>query len=274
MTAGYNGRRLSPPLTRIDGSIPRTQGISLSLLGFAIVIAIWVIATTTHVVSPLYLPAIPDVISALITQAQTGDLWSDIGISVSRILVAFAIAAVMAIPTGLVAARVRLADALVTPLVEFSRYLPVAAFLPLTIIWAGTGEAQKYVVIWIGTFFALVLMIIDDIRRVPPEFIDFGRTLGMSESRILWKIVLRGAMPNIVDSLRIAFGWCWTWLILAELVAATSGIGYRITLGQRYLETNLIFAYILVLGVLGLLSDQLFRVLHRIAFRYLRKGGL
>ena len=113
--------------------------------------------------------------------------------------------------------------------------MPVVAFVPLTILWAGTGDTQKFLIIFIGTFFQQVLLVMDNVKSVPRDFIDLGRTLEMPEWRILQRIVLPSAMPAIWDSLRISLGWAWTWLVVAELVAATSGLGYRITTAQRYL---------------------------------------
>jgi NitT/TauT family transport system permease protein len=162
----------------------------------------------------------------------------------------------------------RLWEAAIEPLVDFIRYIPVVALVPLTILWSGVGNTQKFVIIWIGTFFQQVLLIMDNTKRVPLDFVDIGRTLGLKDRKILTRIIVRSAAPGIWDSLRVTLGWAYTWLVLAELVAATSGLGYRITTAQRYLETNLIFAYILVLGVLGLIMDQLMRAIGRLMFRY------
>ena len=134
--------------------------------------------------------------------------------------------------------------------------MPVVAFVPLTILWTGTGDAQKFLIIFIGTFFQQVLLIMDNVKSVPRHFIDLGRTLEMPEWRILQRIVLPSAMPAIWDSMRISLGWAWTWLVVAELVAATSGLGYRITTAQRFFQTDLIFGYLLILGILGLATDQ------------------
>ena len=96
----------------------------------------------------------------------------------------------------------------------------------------------------------------DNVKSVPRDFINLGRTLQMPEWRILQRIVLPSALPAIWDSMRISLGWAWTWLVVAELVAATSGLGYRITTAQRYFQTDLIFGYLLILGILGLATDQ------------------
>jgi NitT/TauT family transport system permease protein len=104
---------------------------------------------------------------------------------------------------------------------------------------------------------------------VPRDFINLGRTLEMPDRRILGGIVIPSAMPAIWDSMRISLGWAWTWLVVAELVAATSGLGYRITTAQRFFQTDLIFGYLLILGVLGLATDQAMKFAGRRLFRYL-----
>ena len=150
---------------------------------------------------------------------------------------------------------------------DFIRYMPVVAFVPLSILWAGTGDTQKFLIIFIGTFFQQLLMIMDNVKRVGIDFIGLGRTLGLSDRKILTRIVVPSALPGIWDTLRISLGWAWTWLVLAELVAATSGLGYRITVSQRYFQTNTIIGYILLLGVLGLITDQVMKALEKVLFR-------
>jgi NitT/TauT family transport system permease protein len=160
-------------------------------------------------------------------------------------------------------------EAIVEPVVDFIRYMPVVAFVPLTILWTGIEDTQKFLIIFIGTFFQQVLLIMDNVKGVSWDFINLGRTLQMPERRILTRIVLPSAMPGIWDSLRISLGWAWTWLVVAELVAATSGMGYRITTAQRFFQTDLIIGYILLLGCFGLATDQGMKALGRRMFRYM-----
>jgi NitT/TauT family transport system permease protein len=183
-------------------------------------------------------------------------------------MLAFLVASAMAIPVGVLIGSFRAWEAAIEPLVDFVRYMPVVAFVPLTILWVGTDESQKYLVIWIGTFFQQVLLIMDNVKRVPIDFVDLGRTLGLRERAILTRIVVPSSAPGIWDSMRISLGWAWTWLVLAELVAATSGLGYRIVTAQRFFQTETIIGYILVLGVLGLVADQLMKATGRGLFRW------
>jgi NitT/TauT family transport system permease protein len=253
---------------RIRGRLSAWQFVATSAFVFAAVFAAWWLATELELVDPLFLPAPADVFSKLWELTRDGTLFDDAKVSIVRIMVGFLIATAMAVPIGVLIGTYRIWEAALEPLTDFIRYMPVVAFVPLTIIWIGTDDTQKYAIIWIGTFFQQVLMVMDNVKRTPQDFIDIGRTLGMSDRSILARIVVPSSAPAIWDSMRITLGWAWTYLTLAELVAATSGLGYRITVGQRFFQTDLIIGYILVLGVLGLLTDQIMKYTGRRLFRW------
>lgn len=218
--------------------------------------------------SPLFLPSPRSVVERLVELGQTGDLFSDVGLSVYRVSVGYLIATVMALALGPLMGVSARFEAAAEPLFDFVRYMPVVAFVPLTIVWAGTDDPQKFLIIWMGTFFQQVLMVADAVRQVPQPLIHLGETLGMGRAAILARIVFPSAWPRIWDALRVTLGWAWTWLVVAELVAATGGMGYRINVAKRYLATDTIIGYVLILGVLGLLFDQGMRAIGRVMFAY------
>jgi NitT/TauT family transport system permease protein len=255
-------------MLRIGGRIRLRDYVLISATVFALLLGLWWLATSAHWVNRLALPPPDQVFNELLNRLRNGDLFADAKVSIYRIAVGFALATVMAIPLGVLAGTYRFWEALLEPLVDFVRYMPVVAFVPLTIFWAGIDDKQKFLIVWIGTFFQQVLLIIDNVKRVPLDFVDIGRTLGMKDRAILARIVVPSAAPGIWDSMRISLGWAWTWVVLAELVAATSGLGYRITTAQRFFETDTIIGYILVLGVLGLITDQSMKAIGRRAFAY------
>jgi len=125
-------------------------------------------------------------------------------------------------------------------------------------------------VIWIGTFFQMALMISEDVRRVPMTQIEAARTLGATNGEIIKLVLLRSAAPAMLDTLRITLGFAWTYLVVAEMVAANNGLGYAILQAQRFLQTDRIFVGIIVIGVIGLVTDQLIRLLHRVLFPWMR----
>jgi len=255
---------------RIGAPLSRRSYLITSVTTFVALLVIWTLVTVTGWVSPVFLPSPVAVLGALAEQLGNGELAAATAASVYRITVGFLAATVMAVPLGIWMATSNRVEAAVEPFADFVRYMPVVAFVPMTILWVGIGDLQKFVIIWLGTFFQQLLMVTADVARVPRALIDLGETLGMSNGKILRRIVLPAAAPRIWDTLRITLGWAWTWLVVAELVAATSGLGYRITLAQRFLATDVIIGYVLVLGVLGLVTDQLMRWIGRRVFAYER----
>jgi NitT/TauT family transport system permease protein len=252
----------------IGGTIPPRTYVQTAALAFIIVFLGWLLARGLDLAPPSLLPGPADVAERVWTLAADGTLFSDLAASVGRILVGFAVATLLAIPIGVLIGTYRLAEAAIEPLVDFVRYMPVVGFVPLTIIWIGLDETQKWAIVFIGTFFQEVLLVMDNVKRVPRELVDIGYTLGMRDAGVMTRIIVPSAAPAIWDTLRISLGWAWTWIVLAELVAAASGLGYRITVAQRYFQTDTIIGYLLVLGVLGLITDQSMKVVGRTVFRW------
>jgi NitT/TauT family transport system permease protein len=236
---------------------------------FVVVLALWLAVTELRLVKPQFLPTPQAVVVAWFGLIETAGYHYDIGISIARVWIAFLASAVIAIPLGILMSSYRAVGAFTEPLVDFVRYLPVPALVPLMLIWLGIGEGSKIALLWIGTFFQLVLLVADDARRVPREFVETGRTLGASDRALMKDVLFPAMLPNMVDSLRITLGWCWTYLIVAEIVASSSGIGYELWTARRYGKTPEVFAGILMIGVIGLISDQAVRFAHRRFFRYL-----
>jgi NitT/TauT family transport system permease protein len=248
---------------------PRIE-LQVGVGAFVVTLLAWMAATGLGLVHPQFLPSPVSVVAAWLGLIENaGYLW-DIGISMARVWIAFLASAMVAIPLGVLMSSYRGIGAFCEPLVDFVRYLPVPALVPLTLIWLGIGEGSKVALLWIGTFFQLVLLVADDARRVPKEFIETGRTLGANDRALMSDVLVPAMLPNLVDSLRITLGWCWTYLIVAEIVASSSGIGYELWTARRYGKTPEVFAGILTIGVIGLASDQAIRLLHRRWFRYLR----
>src|ERR1700733_15849340 len=172
-------------------------------------------------------------------------------------------------PLGLLIGTFRRVQALLEPLTDFIRYMPAVAFIPLVMLWVGIDESAKVAIIFIGTFFQMVLMVAEDVRRVPMAQIEAAQTMGASRCEVIEKVIVPSAKPALLDTLRITMGWAWTYLVVAELVAANSGLGYAIIKAQRFLQTDRIFVGIFLIGLIGLAMDQTFRLMHRKAFPWL-----
>lgn len=246
---------------------PRTYMI-IALLSFAVLFFGWWIAAEIDLAKDIFLPSPADVWNRGVELIEDGTLWDDTKVSFVRITIGFAISTAIALPIGIAIGTYRLAEAAIEPPVDFIRYMPAVAFLPLTIVWVGVDESQKWLIIFIGTFFQQVLLVMDNVKRVPREYVDISHTLGMRDHSVLRKVVLPAAAPAIWDTLRITLGWAWTWLVIAELVAASDGLGHRIIVAQRYFQTDTIFVGILVIGLLGLVMDQIMKYTGKRIFRW------
>lgn len=249
-------------------STSRTDAV-MAVFAFIGFVGLWYLLAFFEFVPQRFLPLPTDVVAALWRMLVEDDFLSDIWISIVRVWAAFLLSVVMAVPLGIWMSSYRIVGTLTEPIIDFIRYLPVPALVPLLIIWLGIEEASKIAVLWMGTFFQLVLLIADDAKRVPREFVEIGYTLGARNRQILRDIVWRAMLPSTVDNLRITLGWCWTYLIIAEIVAANSGIGHAIWSMRRFVKTPEVMAGILAVGIIGLVTDQLIRYAHRRVFRYL-----
>ncbi|MEM9147381.1 MAG: ABC transporter permease [Pseudomonadota bacterium] len=258
-------------LTRFRSALPRRIEVLLGIAGLAAFLAAWHLTAVSGWIKPQFLPTPWAVVEAFGRLFTERDFATDILVSVARVWSAFALAVVMAVPLGLMMSSYRAVGATLEPFVDFIRYLPVPALVPLLIIWFGVGEASKIAVLWMGTFFQLLLLVQDDTKRVPGEYVESGFTLGANQWQIMRDIIVPAALPNIVDNLRITLGWCWTYLIIAEIVAASSGVGHVIWSLRRFVKTPEVMAGIVAIGIVGLLTDQAFRYAHARWFRYQRR---
>lgn len=254
-------RRLYNPVS------PKTY-LTLAVLSFVGILAFWWLAAALDLAKDIFLPTPGDVLNRAAQLWRDGILFSDAKTSFLRITIGFVISTAMALPIGILIGTFSRAEAAIEPTVGFIRYMPAVAFVPLTIVWVGVGEPQKWLIIYIGTFFQQVLMFQDNVKRIPREYVNIGYTLGFRDNRLLRKIILPASGPAIWDTLRITLGWAWTWLVVAELVAASDGLGHRIVTAQRYFQTDTIFVGILTIGILGLTMDQIMKFAGKRLFRW------
>jgi len=261
---GGRGSRLLAP----KEPIPRALSVVLGLTAFALVLAIWAVLTYGGVVEPLFLPSPGAVASAGWEMFAHENFLSDVWASFLRIIIGFLLASALGIPLGIAIGSFRAVQAFFEPIIAAVRYMPASAFIPLLIIWFGLGQSEKVAVIWFGVFFPLCLMVADVSANITKELINIAYTLGASRWQVFRRVLLPASWPGVIDTMRIGLGWAWTYLIVAELVAASTGIGHVILQSSRFLDTDKIIAGILTIGVLGLLSDAFFRLLYRVLFPY------
>ncbi|MEU7908419.1 ABC transporter permease [Actinoplanes sp. NPDC049118] len=241
--------------------IPRRSRAALMICSVLVPLAAWVAVAASGVVPQEFLPSVPAVLSAGWEMAQSGQLWTDTLASVQRILIGFGLAIVVSVPLGLVMGGFQAGQALFEPIVGLLRYLPASAFIPLLTIWLGIGEPSKWMLLFIGTVFFNTLMTADAVRQVPRSLIDVSYTLGARRGEVLRKVVVPHALPGMIDAVRVNAAAAWNFVVVAELINSTEGLGYRIARSQRFLASDRIFAVLIVIAVLGLAIDILLRVL-------------
>ena len=240
--------------------------VALGLAFFVLFLAAWALATFGGYVSPTFLADPATMLrEGWNLLAQHGFL-KDILITIWRVFGGFVLAAAIGIPLGMAMGAYKPVEAFFEPFISFSRYLPASAFIPLLILWAGTGEAQKLLVIFVGSFFQIVLMVAIAVGNTRRDLVEAAYTLGASDRAIVTRVLLPASAPEIAEISRLVLGWAWTYVIVAELIGASSGIGHMIMDSQALLNTGQIIFGIVVIGVIGLVSDFLFKALNRRLF--------
>jgi NitT/TauT family transport system permease protein len=250
----------------VRGELARSTAMTLALLGFLLPLVGWIMVAASGWVDPVFLPTPLQVLQRGHEWLIADDLLVDLGISMARVFGGFLLAAALAVPLGVLIGAYAPVRALLEPLTDFSRYLPAVAFIPLILLWVGIDESAKVAVIFVGTFCQMVLMIGEDVARVPLAPVEAAKTMGATNGEVVQHVLIPAAKPAMLDTLRTMMGCSWTYLVVAELVAANSGLGFSVLKAQRFLQTDKIFAGILLIGLVGLLTDQAFRWLHRRAF--------
>ncbi len=252
-------------------TLPRRTYFSLGSVAFIGTIVVWHLITSLDLIKPYFLPSPTEIIKAAFLLFQDGVFWHGVKDSFYRVTVGYLLAVILAVPLGILVGSFKTIEALIEPMNNFIRYTPLPAFIPLIILWVGLGDLNQITVIFFGVFWSLIVMVADASASVPKELIDTAYTLGLKRREILSKVVFPYSLPGIYDSLRVAIGWAWSSLILAEVVGANTGIGHMIMESQRFLKTaNVIFGIILV-GILGVLLDYLFKMFYPILFKWSEK---
>lgn len=243
---------------RLFQPIPRQQYWLLSAASFLSLFALWACLSLTVASSEIFLPP-PWTVFRRFIDLLGESLLRDIWASIWRVTLGFVAALLISIPIGVIAGCFKQFEALTEPLNDFLRYLPVAAFIPLSILWVGISDTQKALIIFLGTVFQLVPLAADTVARTPRALVELGYTLGLRPGAVLVKVVLPSAAPALYDHSRVALGWAWSYLVVAELVAANNGLGHVIIQAQRFIRTADVIVGIIVIGVIGLVLDQLIR---------------
>ncbi|QNQ63852.1 ABC transporter permease [Brucella sp. 6810] len=232
----------------------RLTGLGLNLLSFAVGIGGWYLLTATGAV---VLPGPVDVLERAVTLLLNGQLLGDIFASLRRVLSGFVLGVALAIPVGFLMGWYRIARSLIEPWVQFFRMIPPLAVIPLAIVTLGIDESPKIFVIFLASFLSSVVATYQGVISVDRTLINAARVLGAKDATIFARVIVPASVPFILVGVRIGLGSAWATVVAAELIAAQSGLGYRMQQAQLYYDLPTIFVSLVTIGILGLFMDRL-----------------
>ncbi|MDO7882022.1 ABC transporter permease [Antiquaquibacter soli] len=247
---GGSGRR-SPWLIALGAVLP------LLILGF------WQLTASLQWVPAYLLPSPASVWSAAVDLAERGYLWTDVGISVQRVLIGFGVGAAVGLVLGSVVGLSRVASAFFAPTVGALRAVPSLAWVPLLVLYIGINEDSKVTLIAIGAMFPVYTTVAGALRHVDPHLVELGGAYGLGRFQLLRQVQLPAVVPSVVSGLRLALAQSWLFLVAAELIASSMGLGFRLLDSQQNGRIDRMFLVIILLGILGKTTDALIGLLER-----------
>ncbi len=253
---------------RMGEPIPAKLDWSLRVLSLVVPLALWWLVSAINVVPSKFLPSPVEVAQAFLGLIEQGVFFDDLRASMMRLGIAVFLAVIVSIPVGIAMGAFASVRSLLEPIVGIVRYMPATAFIPLLIIYLGLDESPKVALIFIGVIFFNTLMIMDAVKFVPKHLLEAAYTMGGSRWQTLTQVIAPYVVPNIIDAFRINMAAAWNLLIVAEVIAASEGLGKRIVIAQKFFRTDEIFAYIIVLGVLGFLIDLFLIWIQRVSCKW------
>ncbi|MFQ5484385.1 MAG: ABC transporter permease [Desulfobacterales bacterium] len=264
------GPKFTPPKDKFFGlrvRVQRNKSVALGVVGCTAFFAIWEIAHyTMPEAKQRFLPSVEHVIATAYYLLAEKGFMHDIAKSCYRIFVSFFAASAIAIPLGIGMGCFAHLRAMINPSASGFRYLPAASFIPLLLVWFGPTDLAKMGLLFIGVIFFLISLILDSTDAVPIELTEASLTMGASPRQVVLGVITPAAAPAILDSMRNMIAVGWTYLVIAEIVGANDGIGAVMMRAGRFLHVDIIMAGIFTIGILGVLTDSLFRLVSRLAF--------
>ncbi len=241
-----------------------------STLSVIVVLLIWQ-ASSTWLVDPMFLPTPLAVLSGAGQMISDGTMQQSILISMMRILSGWIIGSAIAIPIGLAVGISPIARSLVDPFIHFFRFVPAIALVTLFIVWFGVGEMSKIILIAYATAFIVMVNTASGVASVSQDKLNAARCLGASRWQVFFRVMIPATLPSIYVGMRLSLASSFLVIAAAEMLAADAGLGYIIWTARLYFQVDWMFAAIIVLGLLGFVTDRLWRLLGRTVFdRYLR----
>jgi len=249
------------------GSNSRTTQLWLpliSILSVVAAVALWYVSTERGWVSSIFLPKPSRVLSEAMSNLASGQLLKDIWMSSQRVFLGFALAAVVAIPLGIVMAVWAPAKAIMDPFVSLLRPLPSITWIPLTMLWLGIGESQKIAIVFMGSWIYILLYTVESTKRVDPLLIRAARNLGAGDVALMREVILPGALPGIISGLKVTLAISWSCVLSAEMIAAQNGLGALIWQAKDWGNLALVLVGMICISLTVLLTDRIAIVIERL----------
>jgi taurine transport system permease protein len=235
----------------------RLSAVAWFVAPFAALTAVWAVVVAATGVPMRIFPQVTDVLRALADMTASGELLRHLASSLRRVLIGAALAIVTALPFGVALGASPRLSAFFAPLLRFSVALAGIAWIPIATLWLGYGDGAVIFIVWNAMFFALTYNTVLGVRRIPVPLLQAARSMGTGRIRMVWEVLLPGALPSVVTGLRVGLGYGWRGLVAAEIIATSAGLGYALFLAQKTFSTDVIIASMVIIGVLWLVMDRL-----------------
>lgn len=252
---------VSPKTPKRDAGLAKNFGLGLASL--VVLLVVWESAVRAGLVQSLFLPAPSAIFERGAVLFEQGTLVGHVLASSRRVMVGFLLAALTAVPLGILLGESRTAMAIFNPILSFLRPLPSMSWVPLSLLWFGLSETQKYSIVFMGAFAPSLLYVIEATRRVDPLLIRAAQNLGARRKDVMFGVILPAALPEIIAGLKVMLGIAWTCVISAELVAAREGLGFMIMNGKEYFQTDTVLLGMVLISLTVMGTDILLRRLEK-----------
>lgn len=248
----------------------RSALLSTSAASIIVFLAAWELICRAGWVDPIFLPPPSAVFAKAMGMAGEGTLIGNVLASGRRVMIGFLAATAVAIPLGIILGTSTYARAAFDPILSFLRPLPSMSWIPLSLLWFGITETQKYSIVFMGTFAPALVYVIEATRNVDPLLIRAAQNLGANRWQVMKEVILPGSLPQILSGMKVILGLAWTCVISAELVAAREGLGFLIMNGKEFFQTEVVVLGMLLISITVLVTDFVFRVIENRVLRWQR----
>lgn len=239
----------------------------LSVITTAVILAVWFLLTAWGEMKAVFIPSPASVFIAFKTVLLTGykgsTLIQHLGISMGRLLAAYLLVVLTAVPLGLLSGYSRKVRSILEPIIDFYRPLPPLAYYTILVLWFGIGESSKLTLLYLAGFAPVYISCCAGVMRIRKDYLYGAETLGASKRQIFFYVIFPAALPDIFTGLRTALGVEYTTLVAAEMVAATAGIGWMVLDASNYLRSDIVFMGVIIMGITGILLDQIILLIER-----------